>query len=107
MRKQKRKERKKETRSLLRQNLSLLFNLLPKIHRSAGITARQQRQFARRIIDKHVGEAVAAHDIGDLFLGLGVAGAQLVEINRFELLARVADEVEEEEEGWMGVRGLH
>lgn len=91
----------------LNQRLRLLPNLLPKVDGVVRIAARHQRQFARGIVDEGIGEVVSAEDVLGLAAGVGVAGVELVHVDFEQFAVRVADEIEEEEEGGVGVGGLH
>jgi hypothetical protein len=91
---------------LLSQNLGLSLDLRAEISRVGGIAAGHHGQLARGVIDEHVSKRIAALDLADGILSTIIAGSVLLGVHSLQLVVGVADEVVQEEDSWMGVRGL-
>lgn len=91
---------------LLSQNLGLSLDLRAEISRVGGVAAGHHGQLARGVIDEHVDKRITTLDLANGILSTVIASSILVGVDGLELVVGVADEVVQEEDSWVGVRGL-
>lgn len=91
---------------LLSQNEGLVPDLRAEISRAGGVAAGHHRQLARLIIDEHIDKCIAAFNLVHGGLSSVVTSSVLFGVDGLQLVVAVADEVVQEEDSWVGARGL-
>lgn len=93
--------------SNLQQSLRLRLNIRTQIDRIPRIITRHHGQLARLIINQFIREPIPRQHLSHLLARGRVSRTDAFQIDRLQLSVGVADEVEEEEDGWVYVWWLH
>lgn len=91
----------------LHQSPRLGLDVRAKVNGVVGVAARHERQLAGRVVEEYAGELVASYHLLHLFARGLVAGCIFLSVDALKHLVGVANEVHQEEDGWVGCWKLH